>query len=144
MQGYFLGLILFVVSWSASAQSANKIAAVQQAQIQKMNQDYQRLAGPDQSNSVLHQIQAQATCTAIRPGGGWVFAITRTDGTKTCDQLCSQQTEGQAGRLSCFNALHVYAGNNAAAGGQTLGFKTYRYNSCLNLDFGPNYCCCGN
>jgi hypothetical protein len=140
----YLALVFMIVGTTALAQNESKVIAIQQAQIQKMDRNLQQVAGPGQYNSVMQQIQAQATCTAIRPSGGWVFAVTRTDGSQSCDQLCTQLTEGQAGKLSCFNALHIYAANNAATENQALGFKTYRYNSCSNLSFGPNYCCCGN
>lgn len=139
-----LSFIILAFSTALAAQVDGRVVAVQQAQIQKIDRDLEQLASRNQFNGVLQQIQAQATCTAIRPGIGWVFAVTRTNGAQTCDQLCSQQTEGQAGRLSCFNSLHIYAINNAAPKDQAIGFKTYRYNTCAYLDFGPNYCCCGN
>lgn len=91
------------------------------------------------------QILAQATCTALRPAGGWTFAIRRvcSGNAPSCAEACAALTEGQAGNLKCFNALHVY-GNQAHGSTDQLGLKTYKYNGCGGSYCGPNYCCCGN
>lgn len=90
------------------------------------------------------QVLAEATCTALKVGGGWTFAVPRPcSGTAPdCATLCASLTEAQAGTLSCFNSLHIY-GNQPAEAVSTLGLKTHRYNACGG-GCGPNYCCCGN
>lgn len=144
----WLFCIFASVGWG---QELGKVVSIQQAQIQKheqnlqkLDQNVQNIAAKDSSTSAMQQIQAQAICTALKPGEGWTFAVSRSDPGQTCAQICGKLTEPQAGTLSCFNALHIYAANNPASTPQTIGLKTYRYNNCNGLSFGPNYCCCGN
>ena len=91
------------------------------------------------------QILAQATCTALRPNGGFMFAVKRhCDGARfTCAELCRDLTEQQAGTLRCYGGLHVYA-NPFFTQSETLGLKTHLYTVCDSEACGPNYCCCGN
>jgi hypothetical protein len=90
------------------------------------------------------QVLAEATCTAIRPNGGWTFAMPRrcSSTVPTCAAVCAYQYEVQAGWLSCFNSLHLY-GNAPTDVPEQLGLKTFRYNGCGG-GCGPNFCCCGN
>ncbi|ETX00059.1 MAG: hypothetical protein ETSY1_12725 [Candidatus Entotheonella factor] len=91
------------------------------------------------------QILAQATCTALRPDTGYTFAVKRICDRRSdsCAQICSRLSERQAGDLSCFAALHVYA-NSFFSEEETLGLKTLLQTSCNVSVCGPNYCCCGN
>ncbi len=91
------------------------------------------------------QILAQATCTAMRPGTGFVFAVQRicTRGVPSCAQICGSLFERQAGDLSCFGALHVYA-NPFFTADEMLGLKTLKQTNCGVRNCGSNYCCCGN
>jgi len=89
------------------------------------------------------QVLVQAICTAIQKSSGWTFAVQRPCGNneETCAKVCG--TEGQAGSLEPFNAIHMY-GNQATATAGQPGLKTYRYNSGRGGGgCGPNYCCCG-
>ena len=97
----------------------------------------------DQSQ-ILAQILAQASCTALKPSGGWTFAVQRECGSSapSCDEVCKSLKEGQAGQLSCFNSLHIYA-NQPFTSTAELGLKVHKYNGCGG-GCGPNYCCCGN
>ena len=94
--------------------------------------------------STLRQVLVEATCTAIRPGRGWTFAVMRdcSSTTPTCARICGYIYESQAGWLSCFNSIHLY-GNDPAGGAGQIGLKTHRYNACGG-GCGPNFCCCGN
>lgn len=95
-------------------------------------------------SSAQGQILAQAACVALRPGGGWTFAVKRTcSGTRTCAQICEGLTESQAGRLGCFESLHIY-GNQPAESTQQVGLKVHKYRNCHASSCGPNYCCCKN
>ena len=91
---------------------------------------------------------AQATCVALNPGAGWTYAVPRQCGNTvaSCNQICktllSRIPNPQPGRTSCFNALHIYGGNEPTDTYHTAGFKTYKYNSCTGNFCGPNYCCC--
>ncbi len=91
------------------------------------------------------QILAQATCTALRPDAGFMFAVKRfcERGEPSCAQICRGLSERQAGRLSCFGALHIYA-NPFFNEAETLGLKTLLQTSCDVRACGPNYCCCGD
>lgn len=57
------------------------------------------------------QILAQATCTAMRSNTGFTFAVQRlcVRGGQSCAEICEGLSEQQAGNLSCFGALHIYA-----------------------------------
>ncbi len=97
----------------------------------------------------LAQIEAQATCIAMRSqagyGGGWTYAVRRdcSSSAPTCDQVCAGIYASQPGHnLRCFNSLHVY-GNQPHDGTAAMGLKTYLYNGCGG-GCGPNYCCCSN
>lgn len=89
------------------------------------------------------QILAQATCTAMRPDTGFVFAVQRicTRGVPSCAEICGNLSERQAGNLSCFGALHVYA-NPFFTADEMLGLKTLEQTGCGVTNCGPNYCCC--
>lgn len=91
------------------------------------------------------QILAQATCTAMRANTGFVFAVQRfcEPDQPSCEQICRGLSEQQAGGLSCFGALHIYA-NRFFHEPETLGLKTLVQTSCEVSACGPNYCCCGN
>lgn len=104
----------------------------------------QKLASVFDRYALEGQILAEAACTAMRPTHGWTFAVQRrcSNYAPDCAKVCNYIYEGQAGWLTCFNSLHVYA-NQAATGTEVLGLKTYRYNGCGG-SCGPNYCCCGN
>ncbi len=91
------------------------------------------------------QILAQATCTAMRPEQGFTFAVQRICERElpSCAEICGNLFEQQAGNLSCFGALHIYA-NPFFTADATLGLKTMKQTSCDVTACGPNYCCCGN
>lgn len=91
------------------------------------------------------QILAQATCTAIRPGTGFTFAVKRfcDRRSNSCARICGRLSERQAGYLSCFGALHIYA-NPFFSEEETLGLKTLLQTDCNVTACGPNYCCCGD
>ena len=97
----------------------------------------------------LAQIEAQATCIALRSqagyGGGWTYAVRRdcSGSAPTCTQVCAAIWGPQPGDyLRCFNSLHIY-GNQPHDGTSQMGLKTYLYNGCGG-GCGPNYCCCSN
>lgn len=97
----------------------------------------------------LAQIEAQATCIALRSqagfGGGWTYAVRRdcSSAAPTCAQVCGSIYAPQPGHyLQCFNSLHIY-GNQPHATTAAMGLKTYLYNGCGG-GCGPNYCCCSN
>jgi len=94
---------------------------------------------------------AQATCSALQVGPGWMFAVRRECGTsRTCSQICSclAGQDSQVKSMSCVDSLHVYAGTHPLERGMTsadvevLGTKVYRYFTCARGDCGPNFCCC--
>lgn len=91
------------------------------------------------------QILAQATCTALRPGNGFTFAVKRPceRGQPSCAEICGQLEDRQAGVLSCFGALHIYA-NPFFSESETLGLKTFLQTTCGVTACGPNYFFCGN
>jgi hypothetical protein len=91
------------------------------------------------------QILAQATCTAMRPDTGFTFAVQRIceGGAPSCAEICGNLSEQQAGDLSCFGALHLYA-NPFFTADETLGLKTLKQTDCGVTVCGPNYCCCGS
>jgi len=103
-----------------------------------------KILGSFSAGGLQGQILAQATCTAMRKGAGWSFAVQRvcSSAGATCSQVCAALTESQAGQLKCFNSLNVY-GNREHSNAMNVGLKTYKYNGCGG-GCGPNYCCCGS
>lgn len=96
----------------------------------------------NRDTSLTAQIQAQAACTAMNPNKGWTFAVKRTcsGGSSACSSVCSARKDSQAGKLKCFNALHLYSGAPWTKA-HANGLQTYKYNACGG-GCGPNHCCC--
>ena len=105
--------------------------------------DHNHTAFPWSQQDMLAQLQAQAACVGMRGAATFVFAVPRScnANTPSCATICSQNSEPQAGGLSCFNALHIY-GNATTDDLNVDGLKTVIYNSCANTSCGPNFCCC--
>jgi len=95
-------------------------------------------------DAVQKQILAEASCVALSPNAGHVFAVARSCDkfSASCEQVCSGLSDGKSGSLQCFNSLHIYD-NGPFSGVNQLGLKVYKYNSCGG-GCGPNYCCCSS
>lgn len=104
----------------------------------------------DQGHRRRSLVQAQAACTGLTPGGGWVSAVPRACfGRETCDSICSKvgtnapdpQRRSKTSH-TCVTTLHLYT-NPESTQYSFPGLKTRKYNTgCARADCGPNICCC--
>ncbi len=97
-------------------------------------------------SSTAAQVLAESACTAINSAGGWTFAIRRTSTDKrACQNVCSEASESQAGKLQCVDSLSIGGTNHPMVDDESrvkLGLMTYRHGNCV--DASANYCCCKN
>ncbi len=97
-------------------------------------------------SSTAAQVLAESACTAINSVGGWTFAIRRTSTDKrSCQSVCAQSEESQAGKLKCVDSLSIGGTNHPMvddASRVKLGLMTYKHGNCIDMD--ANYCCCKN